>query len=349
VLGVAEDWILQPEDPGEVTGYVPNVVFSCGAVPEADGSVKIYWGGADPVTCVGSARIDEIVDRCLDNGRKVTLAAGPQPVCAGSIDGTALGGRSRAMTIRSERALRRETANGGEHRGTSDLDVVALVAHELKHPLAAIEVALPLMADAAEPGTRTKARHTIERQLIYMRRLVNDLLDAERARRGDLCLEVVRLDLRSIVEDASRTFGELAKQRYVLFTKETPSAPVVVEGDRVRLQQVLSNVLENALKHTNAGETIEVRLRSGSRQATISVSDTGDGIPVDVLPHVFEPFQHHGNGGGLGIGLNVSRRLIELHGGEITARSAGLGKGAEFVLKLPIFNGVRKSASTRSS
>ena len=93
------------------------------------------------------------------------------------------------MTTISESTLRRGTADQRERRGSSDLDVVALVAHELKHPLAAIEVALPLMADAPEPGTRAKARRAIERQLIYMRRLVNDLLDAERARRGELCLK----------------------------------------------------------------------------------------------------------------------------------------------------------------
>jgi two-component system, sensor histidine kinase len=221
----------------------------------------------------------------------------------------------------------------------AEFDVVALVAHELRHPLAAIELAVPVMAESPEPASRLKARHVIERQLIYMRRLVHDLLDAERARRGDLYLEVMRLDLRSIVEDATRTFGEIAKQRSVNLAKATPSAPVVISGDRVRLQQVLSNVLENALKHTNAGGTIEVRLQSGSRQATITVSDTGEGIPLDVLPHVFEPFRHHGNGGGLGIGLNVSRRLVELHGGQITAHSAGPGTGAEFVLMLPICQG----------
>jgi signal transduction histidine kinase len=221
----------------------------------------------------------------------------------------------------------------------AEFDVVALVAHELRHPLAAIELAVPVMAESPEHASRLKARHAIERQLIYMRRLVHDLLDTERARRGDLHLEVARLDLRSIVEDAARTFGEIAKQRSVNLAKATPSTPVVISGDRVRLQQVLSNVLENALKHTNAGGTIDVRLLSGSREATITVSDTGAGIPLDVLPHVFEPFRHHGNGGGLGIGLNVSRRLVELHGGQITAHSAGPGTGAEFVLMLPICQG----------
>jgi signal transduction histidine kinase len=192
------------------------------------------------------------------------------------------------------------------------------------------------MAESPEHASRVKARHVIERQLIYMRRLVHDLLDAERTRRGDLHLEVMCLDLRSIVEDATRTFGEIAKHRGVDLATAIPSAPVVISGDCVRLQQVLANVLENALKHTNAGGTIEVRVTSGGRQATITVSDTGEGIPLDVLPHVFEPFRHHGNGGGLGIGLNVSRRLVELHGGQITAHSAGPGAGAEFVLMLPI-------------
>jgi signal transduction histidine kinase len=242
------------------------------------------------------------------------------------------------MTTRFQNTVRREPDSERDQGVASELDVVALVAHELRHPLAAIEVAVPVMAEAPEHASRAKARRVIERQLTYMRRLVNDLLDAERARRGDLHLEVVPLDLQSIVEDAARTFGELAKQRGVNLAKTTDSVPVVVSGDRVRLQQVLSNLLENALKHTNAGGTIEMRLQSGSREATISVSDTGEGIPGDVLPHVFEPFRHHGNGGGLGIGLNVARRLVELHGGQITAHSAGPGKGAEFVLMLPIAN-----------
>jgi signal transduction histidine kinase len=168
-----------------------------------------------------------------------------------------------------------------------------------------------------------------------MRRLVNDLLDADRARRGDLQLEVAPLDLRSIVEEAARTFGELAKQRGVNLAKAIPSVPVAVRGDRVRLQQVLSNILHNALKHTKAGGTIEVRLEAAGHEAIIRVTDTGEGIASDILPHVFEPFRHHGNGGGLGIGLNVARRLVELHGGRITAHSAGPGCGAEFMFTIP--------------
>ena len=249
------------------------------------------------------------------------------------------------MTTRLLSPFRRESSTERERWPASELDVVAMVAHELRQPLASIEMAVPVMAEAPEYAGRAKARRVIERQLVYMRRLVNDLLDAERTRRGDLHLEIVSVDLRSIVEDAARTFGELARQRSVKLASATPAVPVMVDGDRVRLQQVLSNVLENALKHTDAGGTIEVRLQSGSRQATISVKDTGDGIPLDVLPHVFEPYRHYGNGGGLGIGLNVSRRLVELHGGQITAQSAGCGKGAEFLLMLPISNrSLRKGA-----
>jgi signal transduction histidine kinase len=222
---------------------------------------------------------------------------------------------------------------------SSELDIIALVAHELRHPLAAFEAAVPLMAEAPDDATRVHARRVIDRQLVYMRRLVNDLLDAERARRGDLHLEVMSLDLRSIVDDTVVAFGQLAKERNVNLARAIPSAAVVVDGDRVRLQQVLSNVLENALKHTDAGGTIEVRLGSSNQHATISVKDTGDGIPVDVLPHVFEPFTRHGNGGGLGLGLNVSRHLVDLHGGQISVQSAGPGTGAEFVVILPTSNG----------
>jgi signal transduction histidine kinase len=219
---------------------------------------------------------------------------------------------------------------------TSERDVVALVAHELRHPLAAIEVALPLLMKAPLPGSRQKAARVIERQVVYLRRLVDDLLDAERARRGDLKLETRGLDLRSVVTDAVETFRPRALERGVNLSKVIPFEPVVMNGDAVRLQQVVANVLDNAVKHTSSGGRIRVRLAMRAGQAVLSVRDNGDGIPPDVLRHVFEPFRHHGNGGGLGIGLNVARRLVELHGGRISVRSAGVGKGAEFFIALPV-------------
>ncbi len=240
------------------------------------------------------------------------------------------------MTTQLRTTIPREPHRERDRSAAPEVDVLALVAHELKQPLAAIEVAVPIMAEAPEDASRARARRVIERQLIYMRRLVDDLLDAERARRGDLHLEVECLDLRSLVDEAARTFQVRARQHGVTLTSATPSVPVMVDGDRVRLQQVLSNLLENALKHTNAGGTIDVRLHCSGPQAFISVKDTGDGIPIEVLPHVFEPYRHFGNGGGLGIGLNLARRLLERHGGQITAHSAGPGAGAEFVLMLPI-------------
>jgi len=215
---------------------------------------------------------------------------------------------------------------------TSERDVVALVAHELKHPLAAIEMALPLLADAER---REHARQVIERQVAYLRRLVGDLLDAERARRGDLQLEQKPIDLRSILAEAISTFRIRARERGVTLSKTIPSAPVVVSGDGVRLQQVISNILDNAIQHTKAGDTIDARLQATTREALIAVSDTGDGIAPSFLPKIFEPFRH-GSGGGLGLGLNVARRIIELHGGRITAHSAGPGQGSEFVVALPL-------------
>jgi signal transduction histidine kinase len=217
----------------------------------------------------------------------------------------------------------------------SERDVVALVAHELRHPLAAIEVALPLLLEAPQPESRRKAGRVIERQVAYLRRLVNDLLDAERARRGDLRLETRDLDLRSVVIDAVNAFRVRAQQGGVNISQSLPPKPIVVKGDPVRLQQVLANLVDNAVKHTPRGGSIGVRLEQRPSEAVLSVRDTGEGIPADVLPHLFEPFQHHGNGGGLGIGLNVARRLVELHGGRIRAESAGAGKGAVFVIALP--------------
>ena len=227
------------------------------------------------------------------------------------------------------KAFQREPLVSSEH------EIVALVAHELRHPLTAIEAALPLLMDAPQPQTRQKARRVIERQVMYLRRLVDDLLDAERARRGVLQLETRTVDFRSIVADVVSMFRARVQERGVDVAKVVPTRPVVVKGDPVRLQQVVANVLDNAVKHTPRGGSVRVHLATRAAHAVLTVRDTGDGIPPDVLPHVFEPFRHHGNGGGLGIGLNVARRLVELHRGRIQAHSAGAGRGAELVIALP--------------
>jgi len=219
---------------------------------------------------------------------------------------------------------------------SSEREVVALVAHELRHPLTAIEAALPLLTEAPQPETRQKAKRVVEQQMAYLRRLVDDLLDAERARRGVLQLETRVIDLRSIVSDVVSVFRERAQERGVAVANRTAARPVVVKGDPVRLQQVGANVLDNAVKHRPRGGGVRVDLATRANHAVLTVRDTGDGIPPDVLPHVFEPFWHHGNGGGLGIGLNVARRLVELHHGWIQACSAGAGQGAEFVIAIPM-------------
>jgi len=123
------------------------------------------------------------------------------------------------------------------------------------------------------PGSRQKAARVIERQVVYLRRLVDDLLDAERARRGDLKLETRGLDLRSVVTDAVETFRPRAQERGVNLSKVIPFEPVVMNGDAVRLQQVVANVLDNAVKHTSSGGRIRVRLAMGAGQAVLSVRE----------------------------------------------------------------------------
>src|SRR5205823_5648776 len=196
----------------------------------------------------------------------------------------------------SETTMRRQSeAFRSEALVASDRDIVALVAHELKHPLSAIEAALPLMGDAPRATSRQKARRVIERQLKYLRRLINDLLDEEKVRRGELHLEARRIDLRSVVADAAFAFGPLAKQRGVTLSKALPLAPAIVSGDILRLQQAVANVLDNAVKHTSAGGKIGLRLKIVDSQAMISVNDTGAGIPAAALPHIFEPFRYDRN------------------------------------------------------
>jgi len=216
------------------------------------------------------------------------------------------------------------------------------LSHELRTPLAAMLNALELLRhEHATEAQRARAFSILDRNLHNQTRLIEDLLDLSRIMRGKVELSLAALDLRDVVSAQVEALEGAARQAQLSLTVELGRRPVPVRGDPLRLGQVLSNLLTNAVKFTEPGGRISVRVAAAGDEAVVSVRDTGIGIPADLLPRVFEPFRQAETSlarskGGLGIGLAVARSLVQLHGGSLTAESDGPGKGSELTLRLPL-------------
>jgi signal transduction histidine kinase len=219
-------------------------------------------------------------------------------------------------------------------------ETLAIVSHELRSPLAAIKTALSLLANrAADAMVRDRAHAMIERQVRRMTRLVDDLLDVSRIAHGRLVLRCERIDLRAVVSNAMETLEPEISNKKQRLTTTMPDAPVWSQADPCRLEQVFVNLIANASRYTDAGGDLTVWMHTRAGQAVIRVRDTGIGIAPEFLPHVFDLFEQGNTADprcaqGLGIGLAVVRDLVELHGGSVTAGSAGLGQGSEFAVLL---------------
>ncbi|MCY7317976.1 MAG: response regulator [Ramlibacter sp.] len=220
-------------------------------------------------------------------------------------------------------------------------EFIATLAHELRNPLAPIRTGLEILKkDTGNGPPSQRARAIIERQLVHMIRLIDDLLDISRISSGKIRLEKKRISLRAVIESAvetSRPGIEAGRHRLAL---ELPAEEVEFDGDLTRLAQSLANLLNNAAKYTPSGGSILVRASRDGEQAVIRVQDSGVGIPAEMLDRVFQLFAQVGrtidrSQGGLGIGLSLVRSLVELHGGSVTAESEGTGRGSTFTLRVP--------------
>ncbi len=226
-------------------------------------------------------------------------------------------------------------------------EFLATLAHELRNPLAPIRSGLHLLR-IADPVSETaeQARAMMERQTSHLVRLVDDLLEVSRISRGKLALRSEPVELAAIVGAAVETSRPLIEAAGHELRIDLPSDILTLQADPVRLAQVIANLLNNAAKYTESGGTIQLSVRREGRKAMISVRDNGIGIAPEMLSRVFEMFAQIGGGpqraaGGLGIGLTLARSLVELHGGSIEARSAGLGLGCEFVVRLPLLSALQ--------
>jgi len=219
---------------------------------------------------------------------------------------------------------------------------LATLAHELRNPLAPIRNALQIMKVASDnPVAMEKAREIVERQVRHMIRHIDDLLDISRMTRGKLTLQLDSLNLNHAIDDAIETSQPLLDRSQVTLERRLSKSPIVISGDRLRLGQVFANLLNNAAKYTEAGGKVIISTSQEEASAVFRIQDTGLGIPAEVLPQIFDLFTQvnrtlNRSQGGLGIGLALVDQIVKLHGGTVSAKSEGIGKGTEFVVRLPI-------------
>ena len=224
-------------------------------------------------------------------------------------------------------------------------EFLATLAHELRNPLAPIRAAVEVLRRPAAGGPeQDRARDIIDRQVRAMTRLIDDLMDVSRIRSGKIQLKRERVDLAAVVRAAVETSRPLIDDRGHTLTVELPPDPIPLDADPVRLAQALLNLLNNAAKYTERGGHIRLTVERAGDEAVVRVTDTGIGIAADKLPTLFEMFtqlagETDRSQGGLGIGLALVKRLVEKHGGRITARSDGPGRGSEFTVTLPVAQG----------
>jgi PAS domain S-box-containing protein len=218
-------------------------------------------------------------------------------------------------------------------------EFLAMLGHELRNPLGTITNTLGVLNRLiADEGTR-RLLGIIGRQTSHLSRLVDDLLDVARVTSGKIALQRESLDLRALAQGCLDALAQAGRTRHHTVTVEGP--PVRVSGDPARLEQVVSNLLDNALKYTPPGGQVTVRIEQAGDDAVLRVRDSGEGIRADLLDRIFDLFVQEPQAldrtrGGLGLGLTLVRRLVELHGGSVAAASDGPGRGSEFSIRLPV-------------
>jgi PAS domain S-box-containing protein len=230
--------------------------------------------------------------------------------------------------------VRAETANRAKD------DFLAMLGHELRHPLSPIVMALEVMKKRSADGTE-RERGIIERQAMHLTRLVENLLDVSRITRGKLPIDRARVEIADVIANAVEMSGPLFAQKQHVLSVAVPRTGLPVDGDAIRLGQVLANLLNNAAKYTPPGGRITVTATREQGYVVVLIRDTGVGIAPDALHRIFDLYAQERAGrestnDGLGLGLAIARRLVEAHDGTIEAHSEGIGAGSEFVLRLPV-------------
>ena len=283
------------------------------------------------------------VARAMDLFGNVTVLERPIRVAAlVSAVRSALRARRRQYQIREQLAERERTEAELRANDRRKDEFLAVLAHELRNPLAPIRNSLHILqlSRHTDPAAERVAE-MMERQVNHMVRLVDDLMEVSRITRGKIELRKVPVEAAAVVRSAVETSRPLLDAAGHELVLSLPPEPVFLDGDPVRLAQILSNLLNNAAKYTDAGGHIFLTIKCDGDEVVLSVRDTGSGIPPEMLPRVFDLFSQIDQGsdraqGGLGIGLTLVKSLVELHGGSVEARSDWPKGGSEFVVRLPL-------------
>ncbi|MDB4968847.1 MAG: two-component hybrid sensor and regulator, partial [Myxococcales bacterium] len=290
---------------------------------KAWGAVPLIFEGKT----IGVASFQCTEERPLSGAeRDFLLAAGRQ--CAQAIE--------RARLYEEARHSRAEAETASQAKD----EFLAMLGHELRNPLAPILTALQLMRLRGDDSLN-KERTVIERQVSHVVRLVDDLLDVSRITRGKVELKRQPVELAEVVAKAIEMASPLLEERHHALDVNVPRSGLCIDGDQVRLAQVVSNLLNNAAKYTPANGRIVVTALREQEWAVLRVSDSGVGLSAEFLPRVFELFVQERQSidrsqGGLGLGLAIVRSLVELHGGTVAAQSAGRDQGSDFIVRLPL-------------
>ena len=271
------------------------------------------------------------------DGREIAIEDSAAPIASespGDVQGVVLVFRDATAAREAARALR-------EADRRKD-DFLAVLAHELRNPLAPIrQAAMIARSGAATEAQLSWSQSVIDRQVGHMARLLDDLLDVSRITRGKLEVRKSRVELSAVLDAAIETARPLLDARHHTLTTDLAADPIVLDADPLRLAQVIANLLTNAAKYTDPHGKLAIIARRREDRLVLSVADNGHGLRREDLVRVFDMFVQVGSPlerteGGLGIGLALAKGLVELHGGTIEARSAGLGQGSEFVVTLPV-------------
>jgi signal transduction histidine kinase/ActR/RegA family two-component response regulator len=273
----------------------------------------------------------------------VTLLERPvRPATLVSAVRAALKARQRQYQIRAHLAERQRTEESLREADRRKDEFLATLAHELRNPLAPIRNALHILrlSTGGDPASE-QVCEMLDRQVGHLVRLVDDLMEVSRITRGKVELRIEPVELAAVIRsavEASRPQIEASRHQLAI---SMPAEPLVIDGDAVRLSQVFANLLNNAAKYTNEGGQIWLQARQLGDDVQVIVKDTGVGIPVEMLPQIFNMFTQLDRStrqaqGGLGIGLTLVRTLVELHGGQVIAKSPGVNQGSEFVVTLSL-------------
>ena len=230
-------------------------------------------------------------------------------------------------------------------------EFLATLAHELRGPLGPLSHAVSILEmDDVPPDLQTEARQTMRQQVKHLSRLISDLMDVSRIVHGKINLTTSRVELREIVEQATRISRPLMEEKKHQLQVDLGQDGIALEADEVRLTQVVANLLVNAAKYTDEGGEISLKCYLDADQAVVEVRDNGVGMEGDVLPHVFGVFTQEQRSrqcaqGGLGLGLSLVKQLVDLHGGSVRAESEGIGRGSTFIVRLPALEPVKEPAT----